>query len=113
MPEKVMTNVYELQDIIDFIESGTIRVLFFSRPACGVCMAVKPKVEELLEGFPGTEAAYIDLDRIPEAAGRFSVYALPGLLLYVNKKESGRFARYFSMEDIRAPLKRYFDLLYN
>ncbi|MBI9101539.1 MAG: thioredoxin family protein [Spirochaetales bacterium] len=108
-----MNDAFELQDVLDFIGSGAIRILFFSRPSCGVCIAVKPKVEELLENFPKAEAIYINLDRVPEASGQFSVYALPGILLYVNGKESGRIARYFSMEDLHKPLKRYYDLMYN
>jgi len=108
-----MKDAYELQDVMDFIDSGAIRILCFSRPACGVCAAVKPKVEEILEDYPKAEAIYINLDRIPEASGQFSVYALPGILLYVNSKESARIARYFSMEDLQTPLKRYYDLMYN
>ena len=108
-----MDEAYELQDIIDFLESGMIRLLFFSRPACGPCMAVKPKLEELLTDFPEAKAIYINLDRVPEASGHFSLYAIPGIILYANKKETVRLSRYFSMDDIKNPLTRYYNLLYS
>ncbi len=108
-----MEEAYDLLDIEEFIDSKDIRLLYFSRPTCGVCIAMKPKIDDLLEHFGKVGSIYINLDRIPEASQRFSIYSLPGLLIYVNRKETIRLSRYFSLEEINEPLTRYYHLLYD
>ena len=70
--------------IEEFIKSGDMRMLYLSRPTCGVCSALIPKIEEMIEFFPDMEARYIDLDEFPEAAGKFSVFTIPGILVFMN-----------------------------
>jgi len=104
----------ESSDHIDkFIESGDIRLIYISRPSCGVCKALIPKIEHMLEDFPKIEAGYVDLDKIPEAAGKFSVFTIPGILIFIQGKESIRKARYVSVDELAGEIDRYYTLLYN
>lgn len=66
----------------------------------------------MLEDFPKIEAGYVDLDNIPEAAGKFSVFTIPGILIYIQGKESIRKARYVSVDELAGEISRYYNLLY-
>ena len=107
-----MKNIESLEEARNLIESGSITLLYLSRPDCGVCTALKPKVEQMLEEYPGIRAGYIDLDALPEAAGEFSIFTIPGILVYVHGKESVREARYVSMDDLESKIARPYQFLF-
>lgn len=88
-------------------------LLYLSRPDCGVCTAIKPKVEELLSRYPKIRAAYVDLDRLPSAAGEFSVFTIPAILVFTEGKESVREARYISMDLLEERIRRPYELLFD
>ena len=106
-----MKKINTLTIINDFIKSGDMRMLYLSRPDCGVCIALIPKIEEMIEEFPEMEARYIDLDQDLEAAGEFSIFTIPGILVFIKGKESIRKARYVSIDELRNEIARYHELL--
>ena len=83
---------------------------YISRPSCGVCTALKPKIEEELSAYPEIVSRYVNLDTIPEAAGHFSVFSLPGILLFVDGKETIREARYVGIDDLFSRIDRVYSL---
>jgi hypothetical protein len=107
-------NTVESTERIDHILSGEgMHLLYLSRPDCGVCTAIKPKVEAMLEEFPRIEAWYIDLDRLPILAGRFEIFTIPAVLVYAEGREFIREARYFSVKELRRRIARYYGLMYS
>jgi thiol-disulfide isomerase/thioredoxin len=106
-----MKTLKNISLIDEFVKSGDIRMLYLSRPDCGVCKALIPKIEELIKIFPEMEAGYIDLDQNPEAAGKFSIFTIPGILVYIKGKESIRKARYISTDELKDEINRYHELL--
>ena len=108
-----MTTIETLEEIERFVASGHMRLLYLSRPDCGVCTALLPKVKEMLAAYEGIEGAYVDLDRLPAAAGKYSVFTIPGIILYIQGKETIREARYVSVEDLQARIDRYHELLFS
>ncbi len=106
-----MQNIKTISEIDTFKESGDFRLLYLSRPACGVCIALIPKIEKLIKEFIGMEARYIDLDEFPEAAGKFSIFTIPGILIFVKGKETIRKARYVSIDELHDEIGRYYRLL--
>ncbi len=106
-----MKDIKLISEIDTFITSGDMRMLYLSRPDCGVCVALIPKVEEMIKEFPEMEARYIDLDKLPEAAGKFSIFTIPGILVFIQGKETIRKARYVSIDELRDEIARYHELL--
>lgn len=102
-----MNELGSLDEIREFITSGRMRLVYVSRPSCGVCTAVKPKVIDIIEKYGELEGTYVDLDKLPEAAGEFSVFTIPGILLYIDGKEMIREARYVSVEELESRIERY------
>jgi len=107
-----MITLDSMKEIHSFIASGNMRLLYLSRPECGVCKALIPKIKDMLSGFPGIEAGYVDLGDIPEAAGTFSIFTIPGILVYTQGKEAIRKARYVSVDQLADEMNRYYKLLY-
>ncbi len=106
-----MENLNSIIEIEDFISSGDMRLLYLSRPDCGVCQALIPKIEDMILEFSDLEGRYIDLDQLPEAAGKFSIFTIPGILIFIQGKETIRKARYVSVEELKTEIKRYDSLL--
>ncbi|WP_455382936.1 thioredoxin family protein [Salinispira pacifica] len=95
----------------DLAQSAQVVLLYFSTPDCGVCHAVRPKVEELLKERPQISAYAIDLSILPAASGRFEVFVAPTVLVFINGRETIREARYFSMDTLSDKIDRYLSLL--
>ena len=85
--------------------------MYFSRPDCGVCDALRPRVEALLEEYPGVDSWFVDLEQHPTAAGHYTVFTIPAVILFVQGKETVRFARHFSIDQLEEKIARYYELL--
>lgn len=99
-----------LKHATDCIAENPYIVLYVSRPGCGVCSALKPRVEGIVRTLPRALLCSIDLDRVPEAAGEFSVFTIPAILLFIDGRETIREARYVSLEDLRGRMERLYAL---
>lgn len=111
-----MNSLYEyqtLEEIKDFINSGRMRIVYLSRPSCGVCTAIKAKILHIIEKYPELEGTYVNMDIIPESAGEFSIFTIPGILLYIDGKETIREARYISIEDFEAKIDRFYKMIFS
>lgn len=105
-----MTTVTSLDQLKHLINDQPFVVAYFSRPDCGVCTALKPKVTDMVAGLPEAAAYYVNLDEIPEAAGEYSIFTIPGIVLFVDGRETIREARYVSAENLEAQMHRLHSL---
>lgn len=85
-------------------------ILYLSRPDCGVCSALKPKISELVGDLPQAIMVTIDLDELPAAAGAYNVFTIPAIILYVDGRETIREARYISLGEFRERVTRLYSL---
>ncbi len=105
-----------LRELKDFesvkreMEASGFHLFYFSRPECGVCGAIKPKVIDMLGDYPGIEGFYVNLDLVPEAAGQLSLFTIPAVLLYSDGHELVREARYISMDALEESIARPYNL---
>lgn len=81
-------------------------LFYLSLLDCGVCTALKPKVEALA-GEYGLPVYFVDLNAVPEAGGQWSVFTIPGVIFTFQGKEIWRGARFISLQDLEASLDRY------
>ena len=101
-----METINDFDTLISIRDTEAMVLFYLSRPACGVCSAIKPKVIALLKEFPEIRSFYVNLDEIPEAAGGLSVFTIPAVLVYAGGKEIVREARYISMDDLAGKIRR-------
>lgn len=105
-----MTQLNGREEMERIINQKPFVLFYVSRPACGVCTALKPKVSALAAGYEGLEVFYVDLDKDESVAGQFSIFTIPGILVYVEGKEWIREARYLSMDQLQAKLDRIVEM---
>ncbi|WP_107851093.1 thioredoxin domain-containing protein [Oceanimonas marisflavi] len=81
---------------------------------CGVCQALKPRLQQLLAGqFPRVLACYADCQH--DAAGLCAqqrVMALPVVQIWFEGNRFAEFFRVFSLADIQQALERPYSLLF-
>lgn len=95
------------------IETGDMVLLYFSSKTCGVCTVIKPRVEEMLDKYPNINAVYIDVEASRDIAVQYSIFTIPGILLFVDGKESIREARYINIKEIDTKISRYYSILFD
>lgn len=96
-----------------WLAAQQIALLVFTTPNCGVCNAIKPQLHQLTIDYPQLGLRYVDAEAEPEVAAAHNIFAVPVVELYVQGKESGRFARHFGMQEIEAAVARYHGLLFD
>lgn len=101
-----MIQLNTLKDIQEKITDEKWILLYLSRPECGVCKSLLPKVKLLCKKYSKLKSYYIDLNLDERIAGQLSIFTIPGILVYTNGKESIREARYISIDSLKDSLDR-------
>lgn len=94
-------------------EENSMVIAYFGSEICGVCTALKPKIEELLKRYPNIKAVQADVDISPEIAAANNIFTIPGILLFIDGKETIREARFISVPDIDNKISRYYQMYYD
>ena len=99
-----ITDFEQLETILQ--EDSQFHLLYMTLPDCGVCDVVRPRVEEMLARHPEINGYYIDLSNDPKIGGQYSVFTVPALLFYRDRRELFREARYIVLDVIEPQLER-------
>ena len=99
-------------EIFEMIESTDMAVIYFTGMDCGVCEAIKFKVEEILKRFPNIKSGEINGEKHPSICAKFDVFSVPVFLLYVDKKESLRIGRNVDLISLEGKIQRYYEMIY-
>lgn len=100
------------EDIKELINNNEMALVYFGSNNCNVCVAMKPKIEELLKGFPKIRSAQVDIEKSLEVSATYNIFTIPVILLFVEGKETIREARYISMQDINSKIERYYNMIF-
>ena len=92
------TELTSIQSIDNFIKINQLSFLYVSSPNCSVCHGLLPQVQKLMEKYPEIKLGHINATAVEEVAGRFSIFTVPVLLLFVEGKEYIREARIVHMD---------------
>lgn len=95
------------------INQNDLAFLYISRPNCSVCHSLLPQVENIMQGYPKIALGHIEVDQLPEVAGRFSIFTVPVLLLFVEGKEYLREARIVHLEVFEERLNKIYQGVIN
>jgi len=88
--------------------------LYFTGAGCGVCTALRPRVEALLaRRYPRMTWATVDCSRHPEVAAQQGVHAVPTLLVFFAGRETVRKGRSFALTELDQALERPYHLLFS
>lgn len=99
-----------LHDFEQQRQSGALLVLF-GGAHCGVCQALKPKINQLIgERFPEIALAYVDCEQSREICAQQGVFSLPVLKLFIEGQMHLEMARNFSLQELAARIDRAYGL---
>ncbi|WP_010651862.1 thioredoxin family protein [Oceanobacillus massiliensis] len=97
-----------INHIEDFIGSHQLSFLYISRPNCSVCHGLLPQVRQLMGEYPEIALGHINAEAVEQVAGRFSIFTVPVLLLFVNGKEYVREVRIVHMDLFKEKLNKIY-----
>lgn len=97
--------------IKEVIDSENLVVALFSDLGCNVCLAITPQLIELSEKFTKVAFVSADVEAIKELVGTYLVFVYPTVIIFAQGKETQRYERVFSMDDIEHTIARYDALL--
>tara|TARA_R110002050_G_scaffold166306_1_gene296791 strand:- start:283 stop:657 length:375 start_codon:yes stop_codon:yes gene_type:complete len=94
------------------IATETAVAVYFSAPNCGVCEALRPKVEEMLTSqFPAIKYVHVQIEKAPDISGTFGVFSAPTLLVFFEGKEFLRKVRLMSIPELANIISRPYNML--
>ena len=103
-----------IEDIEKEIQSYDAVMIYFSGENCGVCTALKPKIQSSFEiHFPKIKQIFISASKYPQIAAHFGVFTIPSLLIYFDKKETKRESRHISVSQLIQSTRRPYELFFN
>lgn len=107
-----MKKVENLQMLEDSIDTGNPILIYFSGENCSVCKVLKPKIEkEVKKNFPLFEIYEVKTDLHKEITSHFTVFSIPTMLVFFDKKEFFRRGRNMSVPMFIEELKRPYNLM--
>lgn len=94
-----------------FITDQRFSFIYVSRTNCGVCHALLPQLQQMLQAFPLIQLGYVDADELEAIAGHFSIFTVPALLLFVDGKEMIREARFVRMQLLEEKISKLYKMV--
>ncbi len=95
------------------ITQETAVAVYFSSPHCGVCEALRPKVEALfIEKIPAVRFIHIKIDKLLGISGEFGVFAAPTLLVFFEGKEFLRKVRLMGIQELQDKIERPYKMIF-
>lgn len=104
--------IESVDSLTEIINKNNIVCALFSQPNCNVCLSLKPQLEELITNiYPEVKLAYIDLQLNPELSGKYTVFTIPTIIIFVEAKEYFRKSRIINLKQLSDNMDRLFDII--
>lgn len=109
----MLENITSLSALENVIQNNDAVLIYFSHEKCNVCKVLKPKIHKMLsENFPEIKMFYSDTVLNPEIAAQNSIFTVPTIIIYLDKKEFLRKSRNVGVKELKKELQRPYDLLF-
>ena len=110
----MLENITSLSEFESIVHENDAVLVYFSHEKCNVCKVLKPKIREMLsENFPEIKMFYSDTVLYPEIAAQNSIFTVPTIIIYLDKKEFLRKSRNVGIEELKKELRRPYDLFFS
>lgn len=95
-----MKEIGSFEQWMDIMTTEPQLLLFVKTDQCSVCDGLYPQVAELEDDYP-FPFFRVNVAQVPEMAGQLSLFTAPVIILFHQKKETARFARFVPMEELK------------
>lgn len=101
-----MANITSKTEFEEKVLKSDIPVLVdFFAPWCGPCKMLTPEIDALAEAYEGKALVVkVNVDDLPELAGKYNVMSVPTLLVLKNGQEVNRIVGFRPRKEISAAL---------
>jgi len=97
----------------DKIQTEKGIVLYFKNDLCSPCIALRPKVEALINGkFKKMKFEIVDTVKQPELSNEFNVFSNPTILVFFEGKEYIRKSKYVSIPELENEINRLYGMVF-
>ena len=108
MPMESITTELQLHER----RAGQALLVLYGGAHCGVCQAIRPRIEaQMTEHFGTVALAYVDCAEAPAVCAQQGVFTLPVLRLYVQGQLTLEYARSFSLQQVWGDMERVLALV--
>lgn len=98
--------------IEELINNNDMVLVYFGGNNCNVCVALKPKVQELLKNYPKIKSAQVDVEKSLAVSAAHNIFTIPVVLVFIEGKEIIREARHISIQEINTKIERYYNMFF-
>lgn len=94
------------------INNNEMVLVYFGGNNCGICTALKPKVQEILKKYPRIKSAQVDVEQSIKISAYYNIFTIPAILVFIEGKEIIREARHISIQEVDAKIERYYNMIF-
>ena len=88
-------------------------VLYFKNDLCSPCLALRPKIEELIHSqFPKMEFLILDTVQQPLLSSEYNVFANPTILVFFEGREYIRKSKYIGTSELEQEIDRLYQMVF-
>lgn len=108
----MISQIQTTEQINSVINIGEPVLIYFSGENCSVCKVLKPKIEqEVIKNFPKFKLYEVKTDIYKELTSQFTVFSIPTVLIFFDRKEFKRYGRNISIPLFIEELERPYNLM--
>jgi thioredoxin 1 len=99
---------------LEELKAAPALLILFGGAHCGVCQAIKPKLDILMaQQFSDIALAYVDCATLPGCCAPHGVFTLPVVQFFIDGQLCLERARSFSLRELSAQIERIYRLWKN
>lgn len=100
-----------LESIDKFIKENKVAMLYFSSQNCSVCVALLPKIKELLKKYSNIAYAKVEINEVELAVGKYLIFTVPTIIMFIEGKEVIRESRFISIIELQEKIRRFYNFI--
>jgi thiol-disulfide isomerase/thioredoxin len=100
-------------ELKDKVSQTSGLVIYFKNDKCAPCLALRPKVEELIQlQFPKMEFLIVDTVEHQLLSSEYNVYANPTILVFFEGREYIRKSKYIGTSELEQDIERLYRMVF-
>lgn len=108
-----MKELLNTESALEEINKSSFVLLYFFSNRCSVCKGLKSKLNEMLLCYPNIKTFSINVEKTLDVASKFSIFASPMILFFIDGKEVIRESKFVNMIKFKNRIDRYYNMYFN
>lgn len=109
-----MNVINSLSEFLKSTSENQFAIVYFSHDKCQVCHVLLPKIKSVINTeFPHVEFFYCHTEKTAEVAAQNRIFTVPSILIFIEGKESYRFSRNISIQELSKTISRPYGIMFD